>query len=328
MAQHQDLRFQRGLRSKKSDQRAPDQPAKLAHRADDSPDSLPLANRIRVCDRDSSTIDPMFLAPLQHAPRPRLTTNLKRVAMSILVELPEGEYSPTAFANFAPRADFNLNTARAMAWMSQLAYETRFPDKITRIAGRWGLSDVRTLEQPAKSTLPLSSTHGVLATTKDAAIIAFAGTDPLNLLNWISDFYLGRPGADVHQGFEDAAAAVWIDVKAAIEQCMTDGRALFIAGHSLGAAIALVSADRAHREKVLQRAEVYVFGSPRVGRDDFVGRYKDSFAPTTYRFVHGRDIVPTVPPSEFGFHHVGRLLQCESGGKFDQARLLDNVNSD
>src|SRR5262249_23681377 len=120
----------------------------------------------------------------------------------------------------------------------------------------------------------------------------------------------------------------WIDVKAAIEQCMTDGRALFIAGHSLGAAIALVSADRAHREKVLQRAEVYVFGSPRVGRDDFVGRYKDSFAPTTYRFVHGRDIVPTVPPSEFGFHHVGRLLQCESGGKFDQARLLDNVNSD
>ena len=55
MAQRQDLCFQRGPRSKKSDQRAPDQPAKLAHRADDSPDSLPLANRIKVCDRDTQS---------------------------------------------------------------------------------------------------------------------------------------------------------------------------------------------------------------------------------------------------------------------------------
>ena len=160
-----------------------------------------------------------------------------------------------------------------MAWMSQLAYETRFPDKIKRIATGWELGDVRVLQQPAKSTLPLSNTHAVLATAKDAMIIAFAGTDPLDLLNWISDFYLGRVDADVHQGFEDAADAVWTDVGAAIERCMNDGRALFIAGHSLGAAIALVIADRARQEKALQHAEVYVFGSPRVGRDDFVSRY-------------------------------------------------------
>ena len=248
--------------------------------------------------------------------------------MSILVELPEDQYSPIAFANFAPRAGFDLNTARAMAWMSQLAYETRFLDKIERIAKGWGRGDVRVLEQPTKSTLPLSSTHGVLATTKDAVIIAFAGTDPLTLLNWISDFYLGRPGTDVHQGFEDAAAAVWIDVGAAIERCINNGRALFIVGHSLGAAIALVIADRARREKGLQRVEVYIFGSPRVGREDFFSRYNASFGRTTYRFVHGRDIVPTVPPPEFGFHHVGRLLQCESGRKFDQGQLLVDPDSD
>lgn len=215
-----------------------------------------------------------------------------------------------------------------MAWMSQLAYETRFPDKIERIAKGWELGDVHVLERPAKSTLPLSSTHGVLATMKDAMIIAFAGTDPLNLLNWISDFYLGRLDADIHQGFEDAADAVWMDVGAAIERCMNDGRALFIVGHSLGAAIALVIADRAGHEKRLQHGEVYIFGSPRVGRDDFVSRYNARFGPTTYRFVHGRDIVPTVPPSELGFHHVGRLLHCESGQKFDQTLLRDDVGSD
>jgi triacylglycerol lipase len=147
-------------------------------------------------------------------------------------------------------------------------------------------------------------------------------------MNWISDFYLGRPDADIHQGFEDAADAVWMDVGTAIDRCMKDGRTLVIAGHSLGAAIALVIADRARREKELQHAEVYVFGSPRVGRDDFVSRYNDRFGSTTYRLVHGKDIVPTVPPPELGFHHVGRFLHCESGQKFDQTRLRDDVDSD
>jgi Lipase (class 3) len=249
--------------------------------------------------------------------------------MSILVELPEDQYDPKAFANFAAGAGFDLGTALAMAWMSQLAYETRLPDKIKRVATtKWDFDNVQILEQPAKSTLPLSSTHGVLATRKGKMIVAFAGTDPLNLLNWISDFYLGRSGADVHQGFEDAAAAVWKDVGTAIKRCMNDGQALFIAGHSLGAAIALVTADRARRELGLQHGEVYVFGSPRVGRGDFVSRYNSSFGRTTYRLVHGRDIVPTVPPSELGFHHVGRLLQCESGQKFDEMRLGEDADSD
>jgi hypothetical protein len=248
--------------------------------------------------------------------------------MSILVELEERLYAPKVFDKFAPRAAFNLDTARAMAWMSQLAYETRFPDKIEHIAKGWELDNVQILEQPTKSTLPMSSTHGVLATTKDATIIAFAGTDPLNLLNWVSDFYLGRSDADVHQGFKDAADAIWTDVEAAIDRGMNGGHVLFIAGHSLGAAIALVIADRAQQDKKLQHGEIYIFGSPRVGRDEFVSRYNASFGSTTYRFVHGRDIVPTVPLPELGFHHVGRLLQCESGQKFDRNRLLDSIDSD
>jgi hypothetical protein len=45
MAQHQDLCFERGSRSEESDQPTPDQPAELVHRAEDSADSLPEANR-------------------------------------------------------------------------------------------------------------------------------------------------------------------------------------------------------------------------------------------------------------------------------------------
>lgn len=35
-----------------------------------------------------------------------------------------------------------------------------------------------------------------------------------------------------------------------------------------------------------------------------------------------------MPPSELGFHHVGRLLQCERGERFDRNLLLDQVDSD
>ncbi len=76
------------------------------------------------------------------------------------------------------------------------------------------------------------------------------------------------------------------------------------------------------------RAEIYIFGAPRVGRTEFVTRYNSTFGPTTYRFVHGKDIVPTVPFSELGFHHVGRLLQCERGERFEPSRLLAEVSSD
>jgi hypothetical protein len=250
--------------------------------------------------------------------------------MSFLVELPESEYNRNAFARFAPTGGFDSGggTALAMAWMSQLAYETRLPDKIRAIGALFGLAEISILQQPAKSTLPLSDTRGIIASKDNALIIAFAGTDPLNLLNWVSDFYLGRPGADAHEGFQDAAAAVWPEVGAAIERCMVEKRVLFVTGHSLGAAIALATVDRARREKNLNNAQVFVFGAPRVGQAEFVARYNAAFGPTTYRFVHGRDIVPTVPPAELGFHHVGRYLCWESGERFDSTHLLAASGSD
>jgi hypothetical protein len=62
--------------------------------------------------------------------------------MSFLVELPEEQYTANAFEMFEPRSEFTLGNARAMAWTSQLAYETRTPEKITRIGDRFGVSVV------------------------------------------------------------------------------------------------------------------------------------------------------------------------------------------
>ena len=248
--------------------------------------------------------------------------------MSILVELPEDQYREDAFAAFDPAGEFSIGTARSMAWMSQLAYETRFPDKIERIGGLWGLREVRCLREPSGSTLPMPRTRGVLAATDEATILAFAGTDPLSLMNWITDFSLGRREAEIHKGFEAAAAAVWDETGSVIGQSMAAGRRLFVTGHSLGAAIAAVTVDRAAGEVGLGRSQTYLLGCPRVGRAAFAARYNEAFGATTYRLVHGKDVVAAVPPPELDFRHVGRYLACARGGKFDPADMLANADSD
>ena len=63
--------------------------------------------------------------------------------MSFLVELPLELYNPHAFAAFKPIAPYDLGTARALMWLSQLAYETAHPDKIARICQLWGLAQPR-----------------------------------------------------------------------------------------------------------------------------------------------------------------------------------------
>lgn len=244
--------------------------------------------------------------------------------MSILVELPERLYPRDVFAKFAAVAPYNLGTARAMAWMSQLAYETRHPDKIELICGRWELGRPRIIanENGGESELLGVRTRGIIVQGHGATIIAFAGTDPLVPANWGSDFDVGLnvgPGLEVmpgpvHRGFDKAFDAV----SGQVGQALADRGAepVLLTGHSMGAALAVIAADRCLSESNVRATAVYAFGMPRVGDEDFANRYNDTLGATTYRLVHGDDIVATVPPSRFGFRHVGRLIRCARGSHF------------
>ena len=61
---------------------------------------------------------------------------------------------------------------------------------------------------------------------------------------------------------------------------------------------------------------VYAFGMPRIGTPDFAAKYNGKLGDRTYRLVHGDDIVPTVPPTKFGFCHVGRSVICRGHALF------------
>jgi triacylglycerol lipase len=238
--------------------------------------------------------------------------------MSILVELPERLYPRDVFAQFSPVAPYNLGTARAMAWMSQLAYETRHPDKIELICSRWELKRPQIIANDTNGEPELLQIHtrGVIVQGHGATIIAFAGTDPLIPSNWVSDFDVGlkvTPGR-MHRGFDKAFDAVSAQVTQALAERGAD--LLLITGHSMGAALAVIAADHCLSEQNVRATAVYAFGMPRVGDEDFAVRYNGTLGATTYRLVHGDDIVATVPPSRLGFRHVGHLIRCARGSRF------------
>ena len=253
--------------------------------------------------------------------------------MSFLTKLPAKLYDKGAFKQFTGGRDFEIGNAKAMAWMSQLAYETDEPKKISDILTSFGLTLVEggVVVRESKTVLPVASTHCFVASHPNAVIVAFAGTDPISLANWVSDFdaHLDKDTGTA-EGYRVAADVVWPDLKRLLGKSVPPGGKIFVTGHSLGGALAVLIAehiDTELRDDMVVEA-VYTFGMPRVGDQAFADLYNARLGQRTYRLVHGEDIVPTVAPSELQFRHLGRYLPCLRQGRFDKAKLAPDVNSD
>jgi hypothetical protein len=94
--------------------------------------------------------------------------------------------------------------------------------------------------------------------------------------------------------------------------------ALYVTGHSLGAAMAAVAAaeiftepqyrgwrEIGNRDQPLLRG-IYTFGQPMVGDLAMTTNCAKQFGSLTFRHVFGKDIVPRLPPWTTGrFHHFG-----------------------
>lgn len=123
------------------------------------------------------------------------------------------------------------------------------------------------------------------------AVLAFRGTEK-NFDDIKTDlnarFYV-RDGVKVHDGFQRAFALVETTVRKAVADLPADYK-LYITGHSLGGALALVATRALNSDNV---AACYTFGSPRVGNIDFDAVIKVPI----YRVVNAADVVPRVPPT-------------------------------
>jgi len=236
--------------------------------------------------------------------------------MSIFTQLPERLYpgDGTVFAGLDRPPGFSLDTATAMALIAQLAYETD-PGKITNILSRWGMVQTERLLGRLVSFLPIASTKGFITGNDVVTIVAFGGTDPVNIVDWVTDFALFRTAEGIHQGFENGIAAVWGQLTALLPPRLTATGQLYLAGHSLGAALAVVAADRLVRENVVpaeQISGIYTFGTPRVGASDFAARYEPTLGAKTFRLAYGDDIVPT--PSRRMTHRSASSMSAGVSG--------------
>ncbi len=241
--------------------------------------------------------------------------------MSFLIRLPFDRYEWDAFSGFAP-GPFSIANARAAMWLAQLAYEDE-TDKQDKILEQWGLKRIASYVRPCPSLLPMPSTGGFVARNDDVTWVVFQGTDPLHLSNWVSDFNFLPNRKGIHQGFDEALDVVWNDITKALKQSQPIPR-LFITGHSLGAALAALCAHRVTNELGLVPEAVFAFGMPRVATPAFAAAYNKQLGSRTYRLIHGDDIVPTIPPTRFGFCHVGRCVLC----KAHQTFVADGLSSE
>lgn len=123
----------------------------------------------------------------------------------------------------------------------------------------------------------------------------------------------------VHRGFLDyCQAALFTDAaegETAGERLAADLRAhpsekLYLTGHSLGGAAAILAAARLSDLGVSpDQLVVTTFGAPAVGNEDFVRTYQDRFTPR--RVVMRGDPVKDALPSPLGFHHFGERIDWQ-----------------
>ncbi len=136
-------------------------------------------------------------------------------------------------------------------------------------------------------------------------VLAFRGTEK-SIQDWKTDLRAKlvpardelKPGR-IHQGFQESYYAVEADIERELERF--PGEPLYVTGHSLGGALAVVATRFLDAGNL---AACYTFGSPRVGDLSLAKEFKTPI----YRMVNAADAVPRLPFGE-GYALCMRFLR-------------------
>ena len=243
--------------------------------------------------------------------------------MGKLTSFADDAYPSTLTTAALAAPDFSLPAARFMAWTAQLAYETEEPEILDNLTRRWHWTGLHRITCDVDMGAVRRHARGYVAQVGKCCIMAFCGTEPDKISDFAIDFDVLRRGNDVSHGMNQALDRVWGDVVNRIGATTGD---IFISGHSLGGAFAVLAAQRlAGMEGTIgQRLRgVYTYGMPRVGNTTFATTYNGMLdgrlGQCTYRLTHGTDLVAKVPMAGNGvldFRHVGRHLASVPSDQF------------
>lgn len=205
------------------------------------------------------------------------------------------------------RAAYSDRTAAIMAKLANLAYiGFEDSDKYKILEGILGHGKLKMLH-----ILNVDETDLMIADAGTFMVVAFRGstsrqdfrTDLQSRFN-VSQVNIDdrKVSVPVHGGFYAAYRKIETELERLL--AVTGDVPIYLTGHSLGGALALVASAALSADPKLgaRIAAVYTFGAPRVGTRIFAEIVK---APH-YRVVNSGDLVPLLPPTWLrGYAHTG-----------------------
>ncbi len=163
---------------------------------------------------------------------------------------------------------------------------------------------------------------GYILTSKTNNIIAFRGTQ--TQAEWVQnlravqqeyrDLITGKSYGLVHRGFMDIVRQKIGNSLLEVVQQLDPTIPCYITGHSLGSAIATLTALEIalNVPQMREQIQLYTYAAPRVGNSDFA-QVHNSLIPNSYRIVNQGDFVPLIPPvkinkpdSKAEYAHLGQ----------------------
>ncbi len=227
-----------------------------------------------------------------------------------------------AFKAFNPKTTrFSEFNALALTYASNLAYQ----DEATILSTmpRCGFNNI--------SVRSVREVQAFVAGSDTAIVVAFRGTRPDQLLDWMTDFDSQQTSfgdrfacpdfGDTHEGFTLGLLRVWQLILADIAAFQSGTQTLWITGHSLGGALAALAAAGITFAKRLPINGLYTYGQPRVGDLSFTAQCDSHLGNVHFRFVNNQDIVTRVPPRIFPhfpfpsfYGHSGQVMYFDNKG--------------
>jgi hypothetical protein len=236
--------------------------------------------------------------------------------------------------------------AHTMAACAGYAYSDHAT--VAMIMARMGLNDNHCrMVSEYVDVMFISSTAFVIQSHDGRVVIlCYRGTPPTSLITWLTDIdvnpekvpitFPGGPGTfDVHGGFYRNVRSTRFEVVAALKRALdgqsvlADGgpmpnpmEALYVTGHSLGAAMAaimtiMLTTEPAYAPLAEKLKATYTYGQAMVGTPPLADACSEHpfLCNNVIRYVYAHDIAPQLPPKQSGkFAHFGQEYQFRGNG--------------
>jgi hypothetical protein len=263
--------------------------------------------------------------------------------------------------------DYNDVTAYALCLASTWAYSDAYT--LSEAMRRVGFECyVHSIELSNDALFVRTTATLIQHVSGKVAFLCFRGTEPKNIINWMTDVSVETERLSswgrVHGGFYHELMPIWVYLTCRIEQailgfpvtdnteaglsvsvprCRTEAdlptiphgmgklEELYITGHSLGGALAALSAAMIHASGRCGAIKdklrgVYTFGQPMIGDNELTARCEKEFGNILYRHIYDRDIVPRFPPRITGtFRSFGQEYTSGPDGWSHRTQLINQT---